>query len=71
MFGREDKIEFKELDSKLPDWLVLDKLSSSMASYVRYEDGKLRNHTNMLFSIETGADLKGCWYYFKNDAFNF
>lgn len=63
-----EKINFKELDEKLPDEKVLDCVICTPCSQVQYENGLLKDRTNFTFSMETGAELRKCWYYFKNEV---
>lgn len=66
--GKNEKIDFKNLDEKLPDEEVLDQTDCMPCSQVQYENGLLEDRTNFKFSIETGAELRKCWHYFKNEV---
>lgn len=55
---KNEDINFKELDQKIPDKKVLEDGKEMPVSYIQEENGLLENHTNYNFSIETGADLK-------------
>ncbi|MDP2907546.1 MAG: hypothetical protein Q8O03_06400 [Nanoarchaeota archaeon] len=55
---KNEAINFKELDQKFPDKLVLEDGKETPVSYIQEENGLIKDHTNYKFSIETGADLK-------------
>jgi len=55
---KNENINFKELDTKIPDEKVLEDGKETPVSYIQEENGLLRNHTDYGFSIRTGADLK-------------
>ncbi|MBM3200292.1 hypothetical protein FJZ53_05105 [Candidatus Woesearchaeota archaeon] len=55
---KNETINFKELDKKIPDEKVLEDGKEIATSCIQEENGSLKNHTNYNFTIETGADLK-------------
>ncbi len=69
--GKQEKIDFKNLDEKLPDEKVLEDATATPCSTLRYKNGLLETDTNLAFSFETGADLKSCWQYFKHKLLGF
>lgn len=58
LIGQNEKIDFKRLEEKLPDEKVLDNVKAIPISQVQDGYGLLKDRTDYLFSIKTGADLK-------------
>lgn len=60
LVGKNERIDFKRLEEKIPDEKVLDNdaIKAIPISRVQDEYGLLKDKTNYSFSVETGADLK-------------
>jgi len=55
---KNETIDFKNLDEKIPDSEVIDSLPATACSVIKNDYGILEDKTDFLFSIKTGADLK-------------
>ncbi len=55
---KNETINFKNLDEKIPDSKVIDSMPATACSVIKNDYGILEDKTDFLFSVKTGADLK-------------
>lgn len=55
---KNETIDFKNLDEKIPDSEVIDSLPATACSVIKNDYEILEDKTDFLFSVKTGADLK-------------